>query len=91
MVINTLIDNAKKHCVNPQIWLKLIEDLDGNFDLWVENTINTQIHSPSDNGITSDALKYIFNNGKDSGYFNCDSKVEPNKYRIIIKKFIIKI
>lgn len=96
MVIRTLIENAHKHCANPKIWIRLVEDINGgNFDLYVENTINTSIHSPSDKGITLCALKYIFNRGKESDVncFVCNPSeiAEENKYKIIIRNFIINI
>lgn len=93
MIIKTFLDNAYKHCDNPTVSLRLIENTNGSFDLYVENTIPRRIASPSDKGITLTSLKYIFNEvePQEERLFVVEPKQQENIFRIIFKGFVLKI
>ena len=96
MLIKTFVDNAYRHCMNPKVLLRLIDDGKGNFDLNVENTIPEKKASPADKGITLTALEYIFNGQKTEEkrlFINSPNEqlVEKGNFKIIFKGFIKKI
>lgn len=87
MIIKTLIDNAMNHSTNPTIEVRFLKNSKNNYDLCVFNTINQLKSSPSDKGITLDALEYIFT-VKDCQPF-LKREIIDNSHFVFIKNFII--